>query len=281
LTTHWFITTLLRDEKGRLKSLSLLGIAVFSAAEEALQEFAAGGLAGFRVGEVDLQPDLLRHLVGGAEDLLRFRREGRHVLAAARAGADQHQAPDQLTSLQRDLLGDEAADRETEHINLLQSQRLDEGDGVGAHLLERGRHLARAVGNARVVEQDHLPRRREAVGHQRVPVVHRAGEMHVEDERHTTRFAEASVSEPNTSRVLSARSGDCAGSFEIPSLWPVALKPTREAVESGRRPDAAKAARRVPREDRPLTGRGANLRARTGSVSGVTAVDVEDMAGDE
>jgi hypothetical protein len=31
----------------------------------------------------------------------------------------------------------------------------------------------------------------------------------------------------------------------------------------------------------PLTGRGANLHARTGSVSSVTAVDVEDMAGDE
>jgi hypothetical protein len=30
-----------------------------------------------------------------------------------------------------------------------------------------------------------------------------------------------------------------------------------------------------------LTGREANLRARTGSVSGVTAVDVEDMTGDE
>jgi hypothetical protein len=36
----------------------------------------------------------------------------------------------------------------------------------------------------------------------------------------------------------------------------------------------------VPREDRPSTGRGASLRARTGSVSGLTAVDVEDMAGD-
>jgi hypothetical protein len=31
-------------------------------------------------------------------------------------------------------------------------------------------------------------------------------------------------------------------------------------------------------EDRPLTGRGANLRARTGSISGVTTIDVEDMA---
>ena len=29
-----------------------------------------------------------------------------------------------------------------------------------------------------------------------------------------------------------------------------------------------------------LSGRGANLRARTGSVNGLTAVDVEDMAGD-
>ena len=33
-------------------------------------------------------------------------------------------------------------------------------------------------------------------------------------------------------------------------------------------------------EDRPLTELGANLRGRTGSVNGLTAVDVEDMAGD-
>ena len=174
-----------------------LGIAVLSAQAEALQEFAAGGLAGFRVGEVHLQPELLRLVIGGAEDLLRLRREGRHAFAAARAGADQHQAPHQLRGLQRDLLGDEAADREAEHVNLLQSQRLDEGDGVGAHLLDRGRHLAGAAGNAGVVEQDHFARRREAVGHRRVPVVHRAGEMLVEDERHATRFAEAAVGEPN------------------------------------------------------------------------------------
>jgi hypothetical protein len=80
------------------------------------------------------------------------------------------------------------------------------------------------------------------------------------------------------SRTASARSGDCAGSLRFPLA--AAFKPTCEAVESGRRPDAAKAARRVPREARPSTGRGANLRARTGSVSGLTAVDVEDMAGD-
>src|ERR1700737_4938071 len=62
------------------------------------------------------------------------------------------------------------------HINLLQFLRLDEGDGVSTHLLERGRHLARAVANARVVEQDHLPRRREAVGHHR-PYRRRGGEV--------------------------------------------------------------------------------------------------------
>jgi len=63
-------------------------------------------------------------------------------------------APD--WGLQRDLLGDEAADREAEHINFLQFQRLDECDGVGAHFLERSRHLARTAGYARVVEQDHF-----------------------------------------------------------------------------------------------------------------------------
>jgi hypothetical protein len=154
---------------------------------------------------MDLQPDLLGHVVGGAEDPLCFRREGRHALAAACAGADQHQAPDELRGLQRDLLGDEAADREAEHVDLLESERRDEGDGLAAHRLERGRYLTRAARNASVVEQDHLPRRRQAVGHQRVPVVHGAGEMHVEDERHATRFAEASVSEPNTGRVHELR----------------------------------------------------------------------------
>src|SRR6202171_4158791 len=180
---------------GRRHFLVHLGIAVFSAAEEALQEFAAGGLAGFRIREVDLQPDLLRHIVGGAEDLLRFRREGRHVAAAARTGADQHQAPDQLRGLQRDLLGDEAADREAEDINLLESQRLDEGDGVSTHLLERGRHLPARAGNARIVEQNHLSRRREAFGHRRIPIVDRPGEVLVENERHAARFAEATIGE--------------------------------------------------------------------------------------
>ncbi|MER9056820.1 MULTISPECIES: hypothetical protein [unclassified Mesorhizobium] len=45
----------------------------------------------------------------------------------------------------------------------------------------------------------------EAVGHRRVPMIHRAGEMHVEDERHATRFAEPPVSERGTCGVHELR----------------------------------------------------------------------------
>jgi hypothetical protein len=47
--------------------------------------------------------------------------------------------------------------------------------------------------NARVVEQDHLPRLRKAVGDERVPVIHRPGEVLVENERHAVRLAEATI----------------------------------------------------------------------------------------
>jgi hypothetical protein len=50
-----------------------------------------------------------------------------------------------------------------------------------------------------VVEQD-LRDPWQAVRHRRVPMVHRASEVLVEDEGYAARFAEASVSEPNTSR---------------------------------------------------------------------------------
>jgi hypothetical protein len=55
-----------------------------------------------------------------------------------------------------------------------------------------------------VVEQD-LRDPWQAVRHRRVPMVHRASEVLVEDERYAARFAEASVSEPNTSRVHERR----------------------------------------------------------------------------
>jgi len=71
-----------------------------------------------------------------------------------------------------------------------------------------------------------------------------------------------------TRRTESARSGDCAGVAEIPSGGGA-----QADMRSGRKRGGV----RDPREERPLTGRGANLRARTGSVSGVT--DLESAAG--
>jgi hypothetical protein len=49
-------------------------------------------------------------LIGGAEDFLRFWSERSHALAAAQAGADQHEAPDEIGGLKCDFLRDKAAD---------------------------------------------------------------------------------------------------------------------------------------------------------------------------
>jgi hypothetical protein len=49
-------------------------------------------------------------LIGGAEDFLRFWSERSHALAAAQAGADQHEAPDDIGGLKCDFLRDKAAD---------------------------------------------------------------------------------------------------------------------------------------------------------------------------
>jgi hypothetical protein len=137
-------------------------------------------------------------VISRAEDLLRLGRKRRRSLAAARRGADQYQMANQLRLGERQFLGHK---REAQYVDLREAQCVDKGGGVGSHLLDRGRHLAGAAGDAGIVEQDDLAVLGETICHSRVPIVHRAGEVHVEDERHATRFAEASVSEPNTNRV--------------------------------------------------------------------------------
>jgi hypothetical protein len=113
-------------------------------------------------------------------------------------------------------------------------------------------------------------------------MVHGAGEVLVEHQWNTSRLAKPAVGEANAVRMHELR---WRGLVTVLGHWDCLCRwrssRTCEAVESGRHPDAAKPARRAPWEDRLLTGRGPNLRARTGSVSGVTAIDVEDMAGDE
>ena len=121
-----------------------------------------------------------------------------HSLTAARTVRHEDQPANEIGRLQRDFLRDHAADREAEHVDLLQTQRLDEGDGVGAHLLERGRDLAGAAGDAGVVEQDHLTVASQAIRHRRVPVIHGADVVLVEDERHAAGLAESAIGEADS-----------------------------------------------------------------------------------
>ena len=121
-----------------------------------------------------------------------------HSLTAARTCAIDDQPANEIGRLQSDFLRDHAADREAKYVNLLQAQRLDEGDGVGAHLLERGRDLAGAAGDARVVEQDHLTVASQAIRHRRVPVIHGADVVLVEDDRHAAGLAESAIGEADS-----------------------------------------------------------------------------------
>jgi hypothetical protein len=142
---------------------------------------------------------------------LSLRRAGVHAFAAARPGADQNEAPDEIAGLKRDFLRDKAADREAQHVDLFEPKRFDKSDGVGAHLLDRGRHLSRATGDAGIVEQNDLSLLRETIGDRRIPMVHGAGEVHVEDERHATRLAEPAVRKAGAVGLDELRRRDLVG----------------------------------------------------------------------
>src|SRR5882762_6578748 len=168
------------------------GSRALGAQPEALEELAAGGLALLGLREMHAKPEMIGLVIGGAEDFLRLRRERGHALATARAGADQDQPPHEVGRLKGDFLRDKAADRKAEHIDFRQSQRLDERHRVGAHLRDPGGHFAGGAGYAGVVEQDDFAIG-ETIGHGRIPMVHGAGEVLVEDQRHAGSIAKSSI----------------------------------------------------------------------------------------
>src|SRR5580704_8468335 len=175
-----------------------LGIAPFLAKMLPLQEFLSCRLRRLGRTEEDREPEVLGRIIGGAEDPLCDLGQRRHALSAARTGTHEDQLADEIGSLQRDFLRDHAADREAEHIHLVQTKYSAEGDRVGAHLLERGRDLAGAAGDPCVVEQDHLTIASQAIRHRRVPVVHGAQVVHVKDERDAPALAEAAIGEADS-----------------------------------------------------------------------------------
>ena len=101
-------------------------------------------------------------------------------------------------SLGGDFLSDHAADGKAEHVDFGKPESLDEGDGVGAHLLKARRDLAGTARNTRVIEEDHLAVPGQAIGYGRIPIVHRPAEMLVEDERHAAGLAETAIGETDS-----------------------------------------------------------------------------------
>src|SRR6202049_3761406 len=133
-----------------------LGIASLLPKMRALQELPSRRLACRGRTEFAREPDMLGRIVGGAEEPPRSLGQRLHALTTARTCAIDDQPANEIRRLQSDFLRDHAADREAKYVNLLQAQRVDEGDGVGAHPLERRRDLAGAAGAAGVVKQGSL-----------------------------------------------------------------------------------------------------------------------------
>src|SRR5260370_8211527 len=95
---------------------------------------------------------MLGRIIGGAEEPPCSLGQRLHSLTTARTGAQEDQLADEIGCLQRDFLRDHAADREAEHIRLVQTKCSGEGHPVGAHLLELLLYLARAAATASVLE---------------------------------------------------------------------------------------------------------------------------------
>ena len=124
-----------------------------------------------------------------ADDL---RRPAVHPGRALRCRRREHDPPQQVGADQRDLLRDEAAEREAEQVDPLEVQCVEEGDRVVRHRLDGARRPAGRGADADVVEGNHASIRGERVDQRRVPVVEVAAEVLQQDERHIT-FTEVAV----------------------------------------------------------------------------------------
>src|SRR5229473_2244203 len=175
-----------------------LGIAPLLTKMLALQEVLSRRLGRLGRTEEDREPEVLGRIIGRAEDPLCDLGQRRHSLTTARTGAQEDQLADEIGCLQRDFLRDHAADREAEHIRLVQTKCSGEGHRVGAHLLERRRYLAGAAGDSCVVEQDHLTVASQAIRHRRVPIIHGADVVLVKYDRHAAGLAESAIGEADS-----------------------------------------------------------------------------------
>src|ERR1700686_4848259 len=108
-------------------------VAVPGAGSDALEEGSTGPLANGRRREEDRKPHQILWLKRRREQRHDVRRELVHAVAAPRPCTHEHQSAYEFGTVEGDLLGDESSHRETEEINLLEPESVDEGRGVAPH----------------------------------------------------------------------------------------------------------------------------------------------------
>jgi len=106
-----------------------------------------------------------------------------HACSALGSRGGKHDASHEPRSCQRDLLGYEAADRETQEVDLSELERVEEQGRVIRHLGDRAWRLPAGAADAGVVEGDDTPVLCESVDQHGVPVLEVPSEVLEKDQR--------------------------------------------------------------------------------------------------
>src|SRR5258705_12792370 len=125
-----------------------------------------------------------------------------------RSGPDQDELANYVRTVEGDLLRDHSADRETEKIDLRQSETIDERFRVLRHACKGRGHFAGRTCDSRTVEDDDLALFGKPVQNRRIPVVKISGEVLVKDKGQAASLAPAPIGKTNAVG-LDKLSGNC------------------------------------------------------------------------
>src|SRR5580700_5521250 len=184
---------------GRHDLVADRGIAVLTR-KVALQEGSPSRLTLLRISKEHFQPQVLGWVVGRAKDRGRFWGDVTLPISRVmitRGGPDQDELANQVRTVERDLLRDHSADRETEKIDLRQSETIDEGFRVLRHTCKGRWHFTGRTCDTRIIEDDDLTLLGKPVQNRRIPVVEVSGEVLIKDKGQTASLAPAPISEAN------------------------------------------------------------------------------------
>ena len=123
------------------------------------------------------------------------------AIAARGAGSGEDHLAHEPRLLLRDHLGDHAAHREPEQVDLIEAEGADEGHRVVRHLLDGRWGGSTGSADTSVVEGDDPTPRGDAVHDWGIPVVQDRGQVSEEDHRHARVRAELTVGEPHATGV--------------------------------------------------------------------------------